>query len=327
MKRRQFITLLVGGATLVVSPFAARAQQPQRMRRIGVLETQSSKLNAPNIDALRRGLRELGYVEGKDLVLEYRSADGQGERFPKLATELVDLRVDVIVTRGTPAVLAAKNATSTIPIVMAAVGDPLMVVTSLAHPGGNITGLSGYTNELEAKRIEILHDLLPHAVNFAGLYDMGNPVAPGQWEEFQTAARKLNLQAQLLDVRERADIIRALDSAQSGRVEALAVGNDALTQADRSAIADLAAKNRIPTIYVSREFVEAGGLIAYGPSYPDLYLRAAGYVHKVLNGANPGELPIEQPAKFELLINVKAAKAIGLTIPPSLLARADEVIE
>jgi putative ABC transport system substrate-binding protein len=191
MKRREFITLL--GGAVAAWPLAVRAQQ-QRIRRIGVLDTQSSKLNAPNIDALRRGLRELGYVEGKDLVLEYRSADGQGERFPKLATELVDLRVDVIVTHGTPAVLAAKNATSTIPIIMAVVGGPLLVVTSFAHPGGNITGLGGYTNELEAKRLEILHDLLPHAVNVAGLYDIGNPAHPGLWDDFQTAARKLNLQ-------------------------------------------------------------------------------------------------------------------------------------
>jgi putative tryptophan/tyrosine transport system substrate-binding protein len=241
--------------------------------------------------------------------------------------ELVNQQVDVVVTRGTPAVLAARGATSTIPIVMAAMGEPLMVVTSLAHPGGNITGLSGYSTELEAKRIEILHELVPHAVHIAGLYNMGNPVVPPQWNELDRAAQRLSLQPQLLDIRVPADIVSAFETAKSKQVEGTAVGVDALTQASRSTIADLAAKNRIPTIYVSKEFVEAGGLIAYGPSYPDLYHRAASYVHKILQGANPAELPIEQPVKFELIINLKAAKALGIAIAPSLLARADEVID
>jgi putative ABC transport system substrate-binding protein len=325
MRRREFMAL-VGGAT--AWPLCLQAQQShQKVWRIGILDTQSANLNAANLDAFRQGLREFGYVDGKNLIFEYRSAGGQGERFSKLAVELVDQQVDVLVTRGTPAVLAARGATSTIPIVMAAMGEPLMVVTSLAHPGGNITGLSGYSTELEAKRIEILHELVPRAVHIAGLYNMGNPVVPPQWNELDKAAQRLSLQPQLLDIRVPADIVSAFETAKSKQVEGIAVGVDALTQANRSTIADLAAKNRIPTIYVSKEFVEAGGLIAYGPSYPDLYHRAASYVHKILQGANPAELPIEQPVKFELIINLKAAKALGIAIAPSLLARADEVID
>jgi putative ABC transport system substrate-binding protein len=292
-----------------------------------VLETQSASLNAANMNALRQGLRSLGYEEGKNLAIEYRSADGKGERFPALAAELVRMPVDVIVTRGTPAALAAKEATAQIPIVMAAIGEPLMVVPSLARPGGNMTGLSGYSTDLEAKRVELLHQLVPRATRIAGLYNMGNPVVPPQWQTLEKTAKTLGLEAQLLDVRKAGDIVPAFETAARAGVGALAVGVDALTQAHRQLIAAQAAKHRLPAIYVSREFVEADGLIAYGPSYPDLYRRAATYIDKVLKGAKPGELPIEQPVTFELIINLKAASALNLTIPKEILVRADEVIQ
>ena len=324
MRRRQFITLLGGAAAW---PLAARAQQAGKVYRIGVLETTPVNLNAANMDALRQGLRVLGYIEGRNLVIEYRSADGRGESFPRLASDLLNSKIDVFVTRGTPAVLAAKNATATVPVVMAAMGDPLMVVSSLSRPGSNVTGLSGYSTDLEAKRFELLKEMMPSAARIAGLYNMGNAVTPPQWSELQRAAKNLGVQSQLLDVRRTEDIAPAFDAAIREHADGLMVGVDALTQANRQMIADLALKHRLPTIYVSREFIEAGGLIAYGPSYPELYRRAATYIDKIFKGEKAGDLPIEQPTKFELIINLKTAKALRLEIPPTLLARADEVIE
>ena len=323
--RRKFLATLGGGA--VAWPLAARAQSSSKVWRIGVLETTSMALNAPNFDAFRQSLRDLGYVERKNLIIEYRSAEGRGERFAELTADLLRLNVDVIVTRGTPAVLAAKKATTTTPIVMAAMGDPLMVVSSLARPGGNITGLSGYTTDLEAKRAQLIKDLVPGAVQVAGLYNMGNPVAPPQWNQLQMAARKLGIELQLLDIRKTEDIAPAFDAATAQRVEAVVVGIDALTQENRTLIARLAADQRLPAIYVSREYIDAGGLIAYGPNYPDLYRRAAIYVDKILRGASPSNLAVEQPTKFELIINLKAARAIGIKVPMTLLVRANEVIE
>ena len=324
LRRREFITL-VGGAS--VWPLAARAQQPGRIWRIGVLETTSMDLNAANFEAFRQSLRELGYIEGANLTIEYRSAEGLGERFADLAADLLRLNIDVIVTRGTPAVLAAKRATTTTPIVMAAMGDPLMVVASMANPGANITGLSGSSAGLEGKRVEVLKELVPGAVRIAGLYNMGNPVVTPLWNELQTAARKLGLMPQLLDIRKVEDIAPAFADATAQRADALIVGVDALTQKNRSFIAQLAAGHGLPAIYVSKEYIDAGGLIAYGPHYPDLYRRAAIYVDKILRGASPSSLPVEQPTKFELIINLKTARALGLEVPPTLLARADEVIE
>jgi len=272
-------------------------------------------------------LRELGYIEEQNLTIEYRSAEGRGERFADLAADLLRLNIDLIVTRGTPAALAAKQATTTTPIVMAAMGDPLMVVASLANPGGNITGLSAYTAGLEAKRAELLKELVPGAVRIAGLYNMGNPVVPPLWNELETAARKLGFTPQLLDIRKVEDIAPAFAAATSQHADALIVSVDALTQKNRSFIAQLAAGHGLPAIYVSKEYIDAGGLIAYGPHYPDLYRRAAIYADKILRGANPSSLPVEQPTKFELIINVKAARAIGLQVPMALMVRADEVIE
>jgi putative ABC transport system substrate-binding protein len=325
MTRRAFITLLGGSAA--AWPLAARAQQ--LARRIGMLETIPPQTNAANFDALRKGLRELGYDEGRSLIIEYRSADGRAERFPALAAELVRLNVDVIVTRGTPSALAARNATRTIPIVMASVGDVIGtgLAVSLARPGGNVTGLTAINTDTEGKRLELLKEMVPSLVRIAALYNMANPTLALRWKEVELAARALGAESQLLDVRKPEDIAPAFAAATAQRAGGLLTAYDALIQANQRTILELAAKHRLPAIYPTKEFVESGGLMAYGVSYPDLYRRAATYIDKIFKGAKPADLPIEQPTRFELVINPKAAKALGLTVPPTLLARADEVIE
>jgi putative ABC transport system substrate-binding protein len=325
MDRRTFVCSVAG--SLLVTPLAARAQQAGKVYRIGILEAIPASQNAANLDALRKGLREMGYVEGRNLIIEYRSADGRAERFPDLTSELIRLKVDLIVTRGTPAARAAKNATETIPIVMATMGDPRAIVASFARPGGNITGVTTFSTELTAKRIELLKELVPNVSRVALLHNMGNPAAPPEWEETKMAARSLGLQAELLDVRSQGDLGRAFELAVRQHVDALLIGADGLTQLHQQKIIDLVARNRLPAAYAAREFVQAGGLIAYGVNYPDLYFRFASFVDKIFKGAKPGELPVEQPAKFELVINLKTAKALGLTIPQSLLLRADEVLQ
>ncbi len=328
MNIRRKLVIALGAGTLV-APFSAFAQQPGKIWRIGVLETISMALNAANFDAFRNGMRELGYVEGKNLVIEYRSADGSGARFPNLMTELLQLKVDLIVTRGTPALLAASNATGKIPIVMAAIGEPpgLGIVASLANPGGNVTGLSAFVTELTGKRLEILRELIGKALRVAFLADMSNPISPGQWKETQMAANSLGIQHQLLEVRKPEELGRAFDNAIKQHANGLVVGIDSLTQANRQTIAGLAAKHRLLAIYASREFVDAGGFISYGVNYRDLYYRAAGLVDKIFKGTKPGEIPVEQPTKFEMVINMKTAKALGIKIPNSILVRADKVIE
>jgi len=326
MRRREFITLLGGTAAW---PLAARAQQAGKVHRIGVLETISTTLNVANFYALREGLRQLGYAEGQNLVIEYRSADGRDDRFPGLARELLALKVDVIVTRGTPAAKAVKNATSTVPVVMTASGDPVGVglVTSLARPGGNITGLSAIVGELSPKRLELIREIVPGLARIAVLANTSNDAVRRDWARIETAARSLGVQAQLLDLRESDALGPTFDDASARRADALVVVIDAITQANQQRIVDLAMKHRLPAIYSSREFVDAGGLISYGVSYPDLYRRAATYVDKILKGTKPADLPVVQPTKFELVINLKTAKALGIEVPPTLLARADEVIE
>jgi putative ABC transport system substrate-binding protein len=324
MDRRAFLT---GTVALLVAPLLAEAQQGEKVYRIGILETIPAARNAANLDALRKGLRDLGYVEGRNLVIEYRSADGRAERFPDLAAELVRLKVDLIVTRGTPAARAAKKATETIPMVMATMGDPHAIVASFAHPGGNITGMTTFSTELIGKRLELLKALVPRLSRVALLHNMGNPAAPPEWEETKTAARSMGLQAELFDVRSQDDVDRALELTVRQRVDALLIGADGLTQMHQQTIVDLVARNKLPAGYPAREFVEAGGLMAYAVNYPDLYFRLASLIDKIFKGAKPGDLPVEQPTKFELVINLKTAKALGLTIPPSLLLRADHVIE
>ena len=323
---REKLVVFVVAFAFLASTTSAQAQQAGKVYSIGVLERTTIALNAANFEAFRQGLRELGYVEGKNFVIEYRSADGRDERFPGLATELVRLKVDLILTRGTPAALAAKNATGAIPVVMTGIGDPVGqgVVASLARPGGNVTGVTPLTTELYGKRVELLKELVPRAARIAAFFNMSNPAIPSAWKEVEMAARSLGIQPQLLDVRTPEDLGRAFDAAISQRALGLVVGLDTLTQSNQQLIVDLAAKHRLPAIYASTEFV--GGLISYGANFPDLYRRAAYYVDKILKGAKPADLPVEQPTKFELVINLKTAKALGLTIPPEVLLRADVVI-
>jgi len=328
MKRREFITLLSGAA--VAWPFVARAQQQTgKVFHIGFLETTSQGLNSDNFDAFRQGLHEFDYIDGRNLVIEYRSADGHNERFPNLATELARLNVDLILARGTPAALAAKNATRTIPIVMLGIGDPVEqgVVASLAHPGANITGLSASATELYAKRLELLTELVPRVARTAFLTNLDNPNEQFNWQQIERAARALGIRPQLLDVRKPEDFERAFNEASEQRIDVLVVALDGILSQNRQIIVDLAAKHRLPAVYGSSEFILPGGLVAYGPSYSDLYRRAAHYVDKILKGARPADLPVELPTKFQLVINLKTAKSLGLTIPPTILARADEVIE
>jgi putative ABC transport system substrate-binding protein len=325
MDRRSFLGILAGG--LVSRPLGVEAGPPGKLHRIGMLERTSIVTNAANVDGFRQGLRELGYVEGGTFVIEYRSADGRDDRFPGLAAELARLKVDLILSRGTPAALAAKKATGTIPVVFVGVGDPVAqgVVASLAHPGGNLTGMSAVVTEIYPKRVQLLRELVPRATRVAVLFNMSNPAQPPQWKAVETAARSLRIELHLLDVREPADLKPAFDTASRQRADALIVGLDTLTQAHQRVIVDLAAKYRLPAMYASTEF--AGGLVAYGVDYRETYRRAAGFAHKIFKGADPADLPVEEPTKLELVINRKTAKALGLTIPPSLLLRADRLIE
>ena len=323
MDRRTFL----GALGLLTGPRAVGAQQPDKRYRIGMLERTSAEVNAANLDGFRQGLRELGHVEGKTFVIEYRSSEGRDDRYPGLAAELVRLKVDLIVTRGTPAALAAKRATTTIPVVIAGTGDPVGqgIVVSLARPGGNLTGLSAQVTDLYSKRVQILKELIPRAGRVGALLNMSNPAIPQAWREVESSARSLGMHAQLLDVRKAEDLGPAFDRATRQGADGLIVGLDTLTQANQRTIVELAGKHRLPAMYASMEF--AGGLIAYGVNYPEHYRRAATFVDRILKGTPPADLPIEQPTTFDLVINLKTAKALGLTIPPSLLQRADQVIE
>jgi len=324
MRRRAFITLLGGAA--VAWPPAARAQQGQRIWRIGVLETTPPALNAANFNAFLQALREHGYVEGQNLAIEYRSSEA-AEPFRDLATDLVHQNVDLMLVRGTPAVLAAKSATTTIPIVIVSSADPLVAVGSLAQPGGNVTGFTGLVSELEPKRVELVREVVPRAARIAALYNMANPIFLSRWQQMQRVAQSAGFEPHLFDLRKAGDLESLFDAAVTQGVDAVVVSNDGIMLQNRKRIAELAAKHRLPAAYAAREFVDVGGLIAYGVHFPDLYRRAATYVDKLFKGAKPAELPVQLPTKFELLINLKTAKALGLEIPPTLLARADEVIE
>jgi putative ABC transport system substrate-binding protein len=322
------ITLLLGG---LFSPVAVKAQQGAKVPRIGYLAV--DRAAGPHlIEAFRQGLRDLGYVEGSNVVIEYRDAEGKFERLPALAAELVALKVDVIVAGGTPLILAAKQATRTLPIVFAAASDPVTdgLVTSLARPGGNVTGLSNIAPELVGKRLELLKQAVPGVSRVAVLWQPG---ATGERTEkdmlkgAEVAARALGVRLQFLEARGPADFDRAFSDMTRARAGALTSLGGSMFFNERRRLVDLAAKNRLPALYQQREFVDAGGLMAYGANLADNFRRAAGYVDKILKGTKPGDLPIEQPTKFELVINMKTAKALGLTIPPSLLQRADQVIQ
>jgi len=328
MPRAQILVAFVGLFVWVITALGAvDAAQSDRVYRIGMLERTSPAINAANVDAFRDGMRRFGYVERESFVIEYRSADGHDDRFPVLASELVRARVDAILTRGTPAALAAKNVTTAIPVIITGIGDPVGqgVVNSLARPGANVTGLSAAVTDIYPKRVQLLTELVPKATRIGVLFNMSNPALPPQWKEVEKAARSRRLEAHLLDVRKIEDLEPAFDTAVRRRVDALVVGIDTLTQANEALIVELAAKRRLPAMYASTEF--AGGLISYGVDYPDMYRRAARYVHKILTGAKPADLPVEEPTKFKLVINAKTAQALGLTIPRTLLLKADLVTD
>ena len=329
MDRRAFIGTMAGG--LIAAPLAAEAQPAKKVPRIGFLVAASASDTAyvRLIEAFRQGLRDLGYVEGRNVVIEYRYAGEKSERLPALAAELVRLKVDVIVSHGNPGPLAAKQATSAIPIVMTSTGDPVAsgFVSSLARPGGNVTGLSLMVPELGGKRLQLLKEILPGLSRVAVLWNAASPYASLVVRETEATATTLGVQLQSLVVRGPDDFEGALAAATSGRAGALTVVEDPLTITKRTQIVDFSAKSRLPAIYGVKEFVDAGGLMSYGVHLADLYRRAATYVDKILKGAKPADLPVQQPTKFEFVINLKTAKALGLTIPPSVLHRADELIQ
>ena len=319
-------TLLLG---IFSAPPAAAAQQPGKVHRIGILPSGPISARWHLWEAFRQGLRDLGYVEGQNMLLVVRSPEERPERLPELAVELVRLKIDIIVTGGTPATLAAKQATATIPIVMPVSGDPVEsgLVASLARPGGNVTGFSVIAPELAGKRLQLLKEVVPGASRVAVLSNPTTPFAALVVKETQAAARALGVQLQSLEVRTPDDIDRAFEATIRGRASGVIVPEDPLILSHRARIAALAAKSRLPAIYGFRESVDAGGLMSYAANFSDLYRRSATLVDKILKGAKPADLPVEQPTRFELVINLKTAKALGLTIPQSVLIRADQVIE
>ena len=314
--------------SLLAAPRAAHAQRPAHVPRIGYLEGRSADNTPYLLDAFRQGLRELGYVEGQNITIEYRYAEEKRERFPDLAAGLVRLQVDVIVTFGLVATQAAKQATTTIPIVQASGGDLVLagLVASLAQPGGNITGLSIRDVEAGGKRLELLKEAVPHASRIAVLWNTDHPSKALEWHNTQEAAQALGVTLQSVEVRRPHDFDRAFAALTEAHPDALITFVESLTIGYRQQIVDFAAQHQLPMMSGHKEFAEAGGLMTYGPSLPDLYRRAIYYVDRILKGAKPADLPVELPTKFELVINLKTAKALGIIIPPTLLFQADEVI-
>jgi putative ABC transport system substrate-binding protein len=326
MRRRKFIGLLSGAG--VTWALAARAQQPAKLPTVGFLGQSTRSAATEWTAAFVQRLRELGRIEGHTMTIEYRWVEGREERFAEIAAEFVRLKVDVIVTSGSPAVIAAKQATSVIPIVFAGAGDPVGagLVASLARPGGNVTGLSSQTIDLAAKRLEILREVFPGLRRLAILSNAGNRIAGLEMHEVQAAASTLRLEVVTLEIQRREDIAPAF-GALNGRADALYVCVDSLLLSNRVRINTFALTARLPMMTAIRDSVELGGLISYGPNLPELWRRAGEYVDKILRGAKPADIPVEQPTKFDLAVNLTTAKALGLTVPPTLLGRADEVIE
>jgi putative ABC transport system substrate-binding protein len=328
MKRRQFIALL--GGTTLGWPLAARAQQVGKIHTIGILSAGSFEPGpGPVNTAFPDALRELGWIVGKNVVFDRRYAENRLERLPELAAELVRLNVDVILGIGTLAPLAAKHATTIIPIVMGAAGDPVGsgLVASLARPGSNVTGMSLMAPDLGGKRLELLKEVLPQLARVAVLWNAANPYSALVFKETQAAGQSLGIQVQSLEVRGPDDFDSAFEAARREQPDGLITVEDPLTFNYRKLIADFATGHRLPALHGLREFVTAGGLMSYGANLADLYRRAAGYVDKIFKGAKPADLPVQQPTKFDLAINLKTAKALGLDVPPTILVRADEVIE
>lgn len=329
MRRREFITLLGGAAASW--PLVARAQQSAMKvpREIGILSPFSRSDSEPWHLAFRQGLRELGWVEGESIRLEYRYAEGRSERLPELVADLINHKVELIVVAVTPDALAAAKATKTIPIVMASAGDPIAagLIHNLARPGGNITGLSQMSTDLAAKRLELLKEVVPNLSGVGVLWNPRDAISALTWQEIQIPARRINIELHSLEVKDVGEFDSAFTKATGAKIGAIYVLPAPIFVDNEKRIAEFATKNRLPSVFHLPEFVRLGGLMAYGPDRVDLFRRAATYVDKILKGANPGDLPVEQPTKFELVINLKTAKAIGVTIPPTLLATADEVIE
>ena len=329
MERRAFIASVAAGT--FTAPRIARAQPARKVYRIGILglgpasEVPGHRPRSPSTKALLQGLSELGYVYGRDFVIEARGAGGTPDRYPDLVAQLIGLRVDVILAPG-PALPALKRATSTIPVIMAATNDPVRqgFVQSLAHPGTNFTGFSLQSAETAGKRLELLKELVPGTAPIAVLWDQPSIV---EWQAAEAAARERGWKLLSLEIRGAGEIEDALRAAIGARAGTLLVSAPGILFPNAQRFAELAAKSRLPAMYVLREYVEAGGLIAYGPDINDIWRRAAVFVDKILKGARPGDLPVEQPTKFELVINLKSAKALGLTVPQSLIGRADEVIQ
>jgi putative ABC transport system substrate-binding protein len=326
LRRREFISLIGGAAA--AWPLAARAQQPGKLPTLGYMGATTPLAESQRIAAFVQRLRELGLIEGRNVAIEYRWGEGRSERFAEVVAEFIRLKVDVIVTYGTTAVLAAKQATSIIPIVFAVAADPVGsgLVASLAQPGGNVTGLSNQKTDLSSKRLELLREIVPGFRRLAILANDGNAPSVLEMHEVEATARALGHEVTTFEIRRAGDIALIFDALR-GRADALYVCGDPLVDTNRIRIITLALGARLPTISDFREYVDAGGLMSYGPNFPDLFRRAADYVEKIVRGAKAGDIPVEQPIKFDLVVNAITAKALGLEVPPSLLARADEVIE
>jgi putative ABC transport system substrate-binding protein len=327
MKRREFVTVLGGAA--VAWPLAARAQQSAKVPRVGFMGNSTEALEANLVRPFREGLRELGYQEDRNIVVEYRWAEGKYGRFPALIAELLAANVDVIVTAGTPAAIAVKKATTSVPLVMVAVGDPVGtgLVPSLARPGGNLTGLSSIAPDLEGKRLELLREVVPKLAHVGVFFNPANLFHTVSMRNARTAAKALGIGLLPLTVRVSQDLDGAFATILKEKPDALLVLADRVYLHERKRMMDFALQHRLPNANAHKEMVDAGGLMSYGPSYEDMHRRAADYVDKILKGAKPGDLPIQQPTKFDLKVNLKAAKALGIDVPPALVARADEVIE
>ena len=325
IRRREFITLLGGAAAW---PLGARAQQPERIRRIGLLGSTVPSGVAGRLDRFRDGLRDLGYVEGQNILIDFRWAEADYAKLPELAAELIRLKVDLLVTYGTPGTLAAKRATTTVPIVMLVSGDAIAtgLITSLARPGGNVTGSTFFDPELHAKRLELIKEAFPSANRIAILVNPDNPVNAADMKAMEQTAGSLKLELQSFEARRLDELQGLISRVTKARVDTIAVSSDSVFVGNPGKIAAIAADNRMPSIGPP-EFAQAGGLIGYGVNLSDLWYRGAYFVDKILKGAKPADLPVEQPTKFDLVINLKTARGIGIEIPATLLARADEVIE
>jgi putative ABC transport system substrate-binding protein len=314
---------------LPIGPCSAPAQQAGKVPIVGFLGATTPTIWSPNVNAFSNRLRELGWIDGRNVIIEYRWGEGRDDRYAQLAAEFVERKVDVIVTAGTTAVIAVKKATPTIPIVFAAAGDPVRtgLVASLARPGGNVTGLSNLQTDLGGRRLELLREIVPRIRKVAILGNVDSPLIKLEMDDVEAAARALGLQAVKLEIRKADDIVPGIEGLKGASVDALYVCTDALLTTHRVRINTLAIGQKLPTMNAFREYVTAGGLVSYGPNFPDLFRRSADYVDKVLRGAKPADIPVEQPVKFDLVINTTTAKALGISVPEAFLLRANEVIE